>query len=296
VSGLSVLKFITTHPLSRGKEIEAVIRFAKWQIGSRLVGGDVVHGWVNGSKFLVRAGETGLTGNVYTGLHEFADMGFLLHVLRKEDLFVDVGANVGSYSILAGGAVGARVCAFEPVLSTYNRLVQNVRLNRLEDRVRCLNAAVGRESGTVRFTSDLDTVNHAIGDGESHINTVDVEVTTLDDALRGENPYLVKIDVEGYEAAVLQGAVEMLGKKGLQSLIMELNGSGNRYNFEESRILESMLDLGFQRYSYDPLSRSLMNLGYDNLPSANTLFIRDKSEVLDRIANAPLVTVLGKRF
>jgi FkbM family methyltransferase len=296
VSALTVLKFITTHPLSRGKEIEAVIRFAKWQIGSRLVGGDVVHGWVNGSKFLVRAGETGLTGNVYTGLHEFADMGFLLHVLRKEDLFVDVGANVGSYSILAGGAVGARVCAFEPVLSTYNRLVQNVRLNRLEDRVRCQNAAVGRESGTVRFTSDLDTVNHAIGDGESHINTVDVEVTTLDDALRGENPYLVKIDVEGYEAAVLQGAVEMLGKKGLQSLIMELNGSGNRYNFEESRILESMLDLGFQRYSYDPLSRSLMNLGYDNLPSANTLFIRDKPEVLDRIANAPLVTVLGKRF
>lgn len=296
MSGLSVLKFITTHPLSRGKEIEAVIRFAKWQIGSRLVGGDVVHAWVNGSKFLVRAGETGLTGNVYTGLHEFADMGFLLHVLRKEDLFVDVGANVGSYSILAGGAVGARVCAFEPVLSTYSRLVQNVRLNRLEERVRCLNAGVGSESGTVRFTSDLDTVNHAIVDGESHINTVDVEVTTLDDALRGENPYLVKIDVEGYESAVLQGAVETLGRKGLQCLIMELNGSGNRYNFEESRILESMLDLGFQRYSYDPLSRGLRNLGYDNPSSANTLFIRDKSEVLERIANAPLVSVLGRRF
>ena len=296
MSGLSVLKFITTHPLSRGKQIDAVMRFAKWQIGCRLVGGDVVHGWVNGSKFLVRAGETGLTGNVYTGLHEFADMGFLLHVLRKEDLFVDVGANAGSYSILAGGAVGAHVCAFEPVHSTYNRLVQNVRLNRLEDRVRCLNVAVGCDSGTVKFTSDLDTVNHAIVEGESRINTVDVEVVTLDDVLRDQNPFLVKIDVEGYEAAVLQGAVEMLGKKGLQSLIIELNGSGNRYKFEESRILESMLDLGFQRYSYNPLSRSLRNLGCDSLPLANTLFIRDKSEVLERIASAPLVTVLGKTF
>jgi len=48
---------------------------------------------VNGSKFLVKTGETGLTGNIYTGLHEFPDMGFLLHFLRAEDLFVDIGAN-----------------------------------------------------------------------------------------------------------------------------------------------------------------------------------------------------------
>lgn len=52
---------------------------------------------------------TGATGNIYVGLHEFEDMAFLLHVLRRTDLFVDVGANIGSYTILAGGAAGAKL-------------------------------------------------------------------------------------------------------------------------------------------------------------------------------------------
>ncbi len=75
----------------------AVIRYIKWQVGSRLVPGDVIYQWINNSKVVARNGETGITGNIYCGLHEFPDMAFLLHVLREEDLFVDIGANVGSY-------------------------------------------------------------------------------------------------------------------------------------------------------------------------------------------------------
>lgn len=46
---------------------------------------------------------TGATGNWYCGLQEYEDMSFVLHALRPGDLFVDVGANIGSYSILAAG-------------------------------------------------------------------------------------------------------------------------------------------------------------------------------------------------
>jgi hypothetical protein len=72
----------------------------------------VVHTWIDGAKFFVRRGETGLTGNVYAGLHEFADMGYLLHVLRAQDTFIDGGANVGAYTILACVARGATGHAF----------------------------------------------------------------------------------------------------------------------------------------------------------------------------------------
>lgn len=92
MSLLNTIKFIANHPLNRQQKISSIARFIKWQIGSRLVPGAVVFDWINGSKFLVKTGETGLTGNIYTGLHEFSDMGFLLHFLRNEDLFVDVGA------------------------------------------------------------------------------------------------------------------------------------------------------------------------------------------------------------
>ncbi len=57
-------------------------RFAAWQIGARLVPGPVVCPFANGSWLLARPGMTGATGNVYVGLHEFADMAFVLHVLR----------------------------------------------------------------------------------------------------------------------------------------------------------------------------------------------------------------------
>lgn len=81
MSLINLLKFITRHPLNREHKLGSIIRFAKWQFGSRLVPGTVVFDWINGSKILVKTGETGLTGNIYTGLHEFPDMGFLLHFL-----------------------------------------------------------------------------------------------------------------------------------------------------------------------------------------------------------------------
>jgi hypothetical protein len=91
------LRFIASHPLNRGRRLQSLIRFAKWQLGSRLVPGTVAYEWIHGARFSVKRGKAGLTGNIYTDLHEFPDMAFLLHVLRADDLFVDVGANVGSY-------------------------------------------------------------------------------------------------------------------------------------------------------------------------------------------------------
>jgi len=134
MSLLNTIKFITDHPLNRKNRLTAIVRFLKWQAGSRLVPGAIVYDWINDTKFLVRTGETGLTGNIYTGLHEFQDMGFLLHFLRNDDLFIDVGANVGSYTILASSAIGARGIAFELIASTYKKLIENMRLNGLDHK------------------------------------------------------------------------------------------------------------------------------------------------------------------
>lgn len=72
---------------------------------------------------------------IYMGLHEFENMAFLLHFLRKEDLFFDIGADIGSYTILASGHVGAHTFAFEPIPSTFQSLANNVAINRINDSV-----------------------------------------------------------------------------------------------------------------------------------------------------------------
>ena len=72
---------------------------------------------------------TGATGNIYAGLHEFNDMAFCLHLLRSGDLFVDVGANIGSYTVLASKVAGANSITLEPVPQTFERLKRNVNIN-----------------------------------------------------------------------------------------------------------------------------------------------------------------------
>src|SRR5262245_39273440 len=102
------LHFITTHPLNRERPLGALVRFMKWQLATRLKPGRFVHEWVGGARLFARTGETGVTGNIYCGLHEFSEMAYVLHVIGPEDVFVDIGANVGTYTVLACAARRAR--------------------------------------------------------------------------------------------------------------------------------------------------------------------------------------------
>lgn len=220
------------------------------------------------------------------------------HLLRKDDLFIDIGANVGSYTILACSAIGAKGYAFKPIPDTYEKLIENIRLNHLEDEVTCLNMGLGDKTGTLSFSSDMDTVNHVLVSGELSQNPINVQVSTLDEVLGDNSPALIKIDVEGYEFPVLEGAMKTLSQKSLMAVIIELNGQGSRYGFDEAGILPKMFNLGFQTYSYNPFNRILTELKGKNLHSDNILFIRKESLSLvkDRLENAPTVSIHGMKL
>ncbi|MCA9261608.1 MAG: FkbM family methyltransferase [Planctomycetales bacterium] len=296
MSPKNLYRLLTNHPLNRDHKIASLLRFAKWQIGSRLVPGAVVYDWVNGSKFVVRNGEMGLTPNIYTGLCEFEDMSFVLHFARSEDFFVDVGANAGSYTILACGVGGASGMAFEPVPNTYSRLCENVRINHLEQRVVCINKGVGANHEKLAFTSGSDAMNHALAAGEQRQDVIEVDVTPLDDALQGMCPTLLKIDVEGFESPVIEGAAQTLANPALKAVVLELNGNGSRYGYDEATILQKMLDFGFETYSYAPFERKLINLEGKNLKSGNTLFLRDLPMIERRLADGPEIVTALKRI
>lgn len=273
------LEFIRTHPLTRGQPLCAFARFFRWQMVSRVGSGRLVVPFANGTRLDMRRGMTGATGNWYCGLHEPGEMGFLLHVLQPGELFVDAGANIGSYTVLAGGAVGADVAAFEPIPTTFAALERNVALNALGDRVRCYNLGLGAAEEILRFTSQGDTVNHVLAEGEDG-PSIEVPVRPLDDVLDGRCPTLVKIDVEGWEAHVLAGMPKILADPTLLAVIMETNSSGERYGvLDEGAILRAN---GFRDYSYDAVTRTLSEGGSQH----NTVFIRDPSAVEDRIAAA----------
>jgi FkbM family methyltransferase len=291
MSLVSTIRFITNHPLNSGRKLQALMTFVRWQIASRLFPGQVVVEWINGTKMIVRPGDTGFTQNIYCGLHEFSDMAYVLHALTSDDLFVDVGANVGSYTMLACVARGARGYCFEPVPATYRRLVDNIRLNDVCQRVKSMNIGLSDKDGELLFTTDENCTNHVVVVGESAVATTRVQVYALDKILQDQSPSMIKIDVEGFETLVIRGAQSTLSKPSLHSIILELNGSGSRYGFDETEILTNLKYHGFSSYAYNPFVRTLIPLAGKNHQLGNTLFIRDETLVRQRLGATSRVHV-----
>jgi FkbM family methyltransferase len=280
-SPLNTILFIAKHPLASRRMLASLYRYGWWQVASRLQD-TVEYQWVGGSTLLVKNGMTGATGNIYCGLHEFGDMAFLLHFLRPGDLFVDVGANVGSYTTLASVVCGAHTIAVEPDPDTMRSLQANVKVNHAGDRVELVEAALGACGGSVRFTVGRDTVNHVTTNADPKAR--DVVVRRLDDVLAGRKPRLIKMDVEGYEAQVLAGAVDVLADPVLLAVITETSDAGVQAPLETH---------GFRRYAYEPFTRRLEPAIVPDIQTRNALFVRSVDAVRQLLSAAPRRRVAG---
>jgi FkbM family methyltransferase len=289
---LATLRYILRHPIARRNRPAALARYLRWQVGTRLLRAAVAVPFTDKARLLVERGMTGATGNVYCGLHEFADMGFACHLLRPGDLFADVGANVGSYTVLAAAVCGATARSYEPLPHTFARLQDNVALNHLADRVTAVQAGIGRTPGTLRFTADLDTMNHALAAGEQYTGrVVECPIVRLDDDLGGAVPVLVKIDVEGFEAEVLAGGERTFASDRLQALLIEMNDSGQRYRTTHDSLHQTLSGFGFRPHGYDPFARQLLPAPIAE--GGNVLYVRDEAFVADRVRTALAVNVYG---
>lgn len=277
------IRALANHPANRRAKIRALERWLSWQIGSRLVPGPVLAPFVGETFLIASPGLAGVTGNIFFGLAEYEDMAFALHVLRPEELFVDVGANVGAYSVLAAGAAGAVVVAFEPIAETANRLEQNIRLNDLSEHVEVHRAGVGSSDGELTFTKHLDVVNHVCVNGEAGVR---VPIVALDDVLGGRPPALVKIDVEGFEPEVLRGASRMLAQPSLLALIIEINDAHRVYGFSREDVERPVRKAGFLPYVYEPRERMLKRATSESVARGNTIFVRDFDTVSERLRTA----------
>ena len=93
---------------------------------------------------------------------------------------------------------------------------------------------------------------------KNNTSVVKVDVSKLDDILDDKFPTVIKIDVEGYELQVLNGAKRILDNPSLIAVIIELNGVGKRYGVDDNEIHQLLLSKNFETFKYNPLKQQLI--------------------------------------
>jgi FkbM family methyltransferase len=173
--------------------------------------------------------------------------------VRPGEVFYDVGANIGIYTVMAGRQVGAsgRVLAFEPHSPTFACLIQNILANDLEDVVSPCNFALSDREGHLPFnyqssapgSSDSQLDSRTSGSGEAYTPQIaEFKYATTIDRLLADGavapPDHVKIDVDGNELLILRGmAGLMTGDKRPKSMQVEINllGKEDLFAFMEAQ-------------------------------------------------------------
>ena len=151
------------------------------------------------------------------GIWEPNETHWFIRSLRPGDVVVDVGANIGYYTLLGARLVGdaGRVYAFEPDPAAFAILERNVRLNGLENVV-LEQKAVSNEAGSIQlFLAATNKGDHRIYDVEGEERqAIDVEAVALDAYFEGVEDAVdfVKVDAQGAEGVILDGMLGLIGK------------------------------------------------------------------------------------
>ena len=194
-----------------------------------------------------------------------------LNQINSKEILLDIGANVGMYTIYAAVMRNATVYALEPESQNYSLLNMNIRLNSLDHLVAAYCVGVSeKDSFDYIFMGNMEAgqANHAVGEPlncklepyNNNINFAQGCITYKIDTLVETNklpiPDYIKIDVDGFEHKVIEGAKETLKNKKIKSVIIELSPDLS----EHMDSVEYLQSIGF-KFSQDQVDKAARKEG-----------------------------------
>jgi FkbM family methyltransferase len=224
---------------------------------------------------------------------------FLENFLRTGDIFIDIGANIGLFSLIASPRIGkeGKIYAIEPTGKIYKRLCENVKLNHFNN-IYCFQLALSDQQDILPFyisQTGYDAWNSlAPPNSKDLFNQEFVKCEKWDDfALENDligNVTMMKIDVEGWETHLLSGGFETLSRQDAPVLQVEFSDEAAQAAGSSCvRLYHLLENLGFQMFIYDAKLRTLIhdpiraNYSYLNLIAA-----KEPQKIFDRLNRAPV--------
>ena len=204
------------------------------------------------------------------GTYELPLQEALAHYLKPGDVFYDIGANIGFFTVLAAHLVGKSgyVYGFEPVPENVQRIRHNLKLNRFSNAT-VLEKAVSVHTGEGRLLLAQHSGGAMLSSAGTPVDfkgAMNVNLVCIDDLVAKKalkSPTLVKIDVEGAEIDVFKGMKQTIEK--YKPIIIYEVDDGNKESFnQKSRVLENLISsLGYEIIPLEAAYSSLKwNVGH----------------------------------
>lgn len=293
---LSELRWLLTcvvrHPGNRNRRVRAVFRFVWWQIHKRLIKSPTTVRVGATRRFKVVCDSPFSSMVVYNRLPEWDEMNFLLRFLRPTDGFLDIGANVGFYTVLASTIVTeGPLLAFEANPRNTDVLRDQVELNQLAN-AEVFGNALGNSTGQLSFFDSGRETGSIAGDKDPGAKLITVPCKRLDDCL-GERSLpdcvVAKMDVEGCEALVLEGATGTMQGGRIAVWLFELNEIALRkHDASGDKLLGIFSHHGYSIHYWDEERQRLGKKGDEgDTDRENYLACRDVDSVRARLNRGP---------
>lgn len=257
---ISLLASIWNHPANRHRRWRALARAAHWQVHQRVIRAPLdipYHG------FRLRCpphNHSGSRAIYFAAMPDHAEMTFMTHYLRPGDRFIDAGANLGLYTLLARSIVGpdGQIDAFEPNTRAAALLRENLALNEITN-VSIHPSGLAEKNGSAAFQPGEDDCLGHVVTGNLPADATRIPVGRLD-SLLSDVPYaMAKFDIEGYEPFAIRGMGDWLTRANPPVMLVEMGGYSNRHGIPTDAFVAELRELGYRCARYDPGSRELVD-------------------------------------
>jgi FkbM family methyltransferase len=203
-------------------------------------------------------------------IYEPLETRLLLERLKPGQTFVDIGANIGYYSLLAARKVGpgGKIFAFEPDPENFKLLQKNIAANGYEN-VTLIPKAVSDSQGEAKlYLNPKNLGDHRLYDSKDGRAFVTVLKTTLDDVFQSleSGPDFIKMDIQGAEGGALAGMRDLLKKSPRIILVSEFGPENlRRFGSDPKTFLKNLSELGFKIREISEVKASLLEVDLNEL-------------------------------
>lgn len=204
-----------------------------------------------GERIILMGKDEGISRDLMLfGIHEPLTTNVLRGFLRRDMVCMEIGANIGYYLLLEASIIGpkGRIIAIEPAPRTFEYLRRTVSMNQLNN-VDIYQCAIGNVDGTVDFVvGKFSNLNHVLSDNEKRegadvISLPSKKLGTFVEETGVKRLDLLRMDVEGYESAIVSGGLASI-RRLRPSILMEVHVSAS--HSKTSGMLQDLREMGYQ--------------------------------------------------